>query len=178
MKSRSQSKRAVIGMAALSSMYTEEFHGSKCATRTGARSTVVLSSLGFGRPLGSSQTKQRLRTSHVRRGCHCRDNLLCRLCGFLRATAKTRLSPKTLPRERPFARWRQKQTFGLLPLDERILGIFEPLVQIAMEFAQDHQISPGLRIRAVTAVYFCATNSRHFGVEVKVIIYPATILKI
>ncbi len=31
-----------------------------------------------------------------------------------------------------------------------------------MEFAQDHQLGPGLRIRVVTAVYFCATKLEAF----------------
>jgi hypothetical protein len=31
-----------------------------------------------------------------------------------------------------------------------------------MDFSQEHEIQPGLRIRAVTAVYFCATKLEAF----------------
>jgi len=63
----------------------------------------------------------------------------------------------------PICRWRQKQTIlDLLPLDERILGFSNRWYKSAMEFAQDHQIGPGLRIGAVTAVYFCATKLEAF----------------
>jgi hypothetical protein len=63
----------------------------------------------------------------------------------------------------PICRWRQKQTIlDLLPLDEKILGFSNRWYKSAMEFAQDHQLGPGLRIRAVTAVYFCATKLEAF----------------
>jgi len=50
----------------------------------------------------------------------------------------------------------------LLPLDENILGFSNRWYKPAMEFAQDHQLGPGLRIRVVTAVYFCATKLEAF----------------
>ena len=81
-----------------------------------------------------------------------------------RSDCENSASPKTLPYQgAPICRWRQKQTIlDLLPLDENILGFSNRWYKPAMEFAQDHQLGPGLRIRVVTAVYFCATKLEAF----------------
>ena len=56
-------------------------------------------------------------------------------------------------------RWRQATTLlDVMPLDEKILGFSNRWYKSAMDSAQERDLEPDLRIRIVTAVYFCATK--------------------
>jgi len=64
----------------------------------------------------------------------------------------------------PVCRWRcQRIIFDLMPLDEKILGFSNRWYRAAMDTAQEHILANGLRIRVVTAVYFCATKLQAFA---------------
>jgi hypothetical protein len=49
-----------------------------------------------------------------------------------------------------------------MPLDERILGFSNHWYKPAMDAANLLEIAPGLRVRVVTAPYFCATKLEAF----------------
>ena len=64
----------------------------------------------------------------------------------------------------PICRWRQKKTIlDVMPLDEKILGFSNRWYRPAMESASDRELEPGLRIRVVNSVYFCATKLEAFA---------------
>jgi hypothetical protein len=50
-----------------------------------------------------------------------------------------------------------------MPLDEKILGFSNRWYRPAMESAEERELERGLRIRVVTAVYFCATKLEAFA---------------
>ena len=59
----------------------------------------------------------------------------------------------------PICRWRNGETIlDVMPLDERILGFSNRWYEPAMEYAEERELKPGLRIRVVSASYFCATK--------------------
>lgn len=63
----------------------------------------------------------------------------------------------------PICRWQNEQTrLDVLPLDEKILGFSNPWYKPAMESAHEYEIEENLRIRIVTAPYFCATKLEAF----------------
>jgi len=63
----------------------------------------------------------------------------------------------------PVCRWRRGETkLDVMPLDEKILGFSNRWYRPAMEFATEHELKPDLRIRVVTAPYFCATKFEAF----------------
>lgn len=63
----------------------------------------------------------------------------------------------------PTCRWQNDQTrLDVLPLDEKILGFSNRWYKSAMESAQEREIEEDLRIRVVTAPYFCATKLEAF----------------
>lgn len=64
----------------------------------------------------------------------------------------------------PICRWRQgKAILDVMPLDEKILGFSNRWYKPALEGAIEIELEPGLRIRVVTAVYFCATKLEAFS---------------
>ena len=64
----------------------------------------------------------------------------------------------------PICRWRQKKTvLDVMPLDEKILGFSNRWYKPAMDSALLHELEPGLRVRVVTGVYFCATKLEAFA---------------
>ena len=64
----------------------------------------------------------------------------------------------------PICRWLQKKTIlDVMPLDEKILGFSNRWYRPAMESAEERELERGLRIRVVTAVYFCATKLEAFA---------------
>lgn len=64
----------------------------------------------------------------------------------------------------PICRWRQKKTIlDVMPLDEKILGFSNRWYRPAMDAAEERELEPDLRIRVVTAVYFCATKLEAFA---------------
>ncbi len=64
----------------------------------------------------------------------------------------------------PICRWLQKETIlDVMPLDEKILGFSNRWYKPAMESAEERDLQQGLRIRVVTAVYFCATKLEAFN---------------
>ena len=63
----------------------------------------------------------------------------------------------------PICRWQHGQIkLDLMPLDEKILGFSNRWYKAAMDSAKELEIEPGLRIRVVTAPYFCATKLEAF----------------
>lgn len=63
----------------------------------------------------------------------------------------------------PICRWQHGQIkLDLMPLDERILGFSNRWYKAAMDSAQGFEIERGIRIRVVTAPYFCATKLEAF----------------
>lgn len=63
----------------------------------------------------------------------------------------------------PICRWQSGQLkLDLMPLDERILGFSNHWYKPAMDTATELEIAPGLRVRVVTAPYFCATKLEAF----------------
>jgi hypothetical protein len=63
----------------------------------------------------------------------------------------------------PICRWQHGQIkLDLMPLDEKILGFSNRWYKAAMDSAQEFEIERGLRIRVVTAPYFCATKLEAF----------------
>jgi hypothetical protein len=63
----------------------------------------------------------------------------------------------------PVCRWRKGETkLDVMPLDEKILGFSNRWYRPAMDFATEYTLKPDLRIRVVTAPYFCATKFEAF----------------
>jgi predicted nucleotidyltransferase len=50
-----------------------------------------------------------------------------------------------------------------MPLDEKLLGFSNRWYKPAMDSAVVHELESELRVRVVTAVYFCATKLEAFG---------------
>jgi len=64
----------------------------------------------------------------------------------------------------PICRWRQKKTIlDVMPLDEKILGFSNRWYKSAMDTALVHELEPGLHVRVVTGVFFCATKLEAFA---------------
>lgn len=64
----------------------------------------------------------------------------------------------------PICRWRQKKTIlDVMPLDANILGFSNLWYKPALESSVEHELEPDLRVRVVTAVYFCATKLEAFA---------------
>jgi hypothetical protein len=64
----------------------------------------------------------------------------------------------------PICRWRQKKTIlDIMPLDPKILGFSNLWYKPALESAIVHELESDLRVRVVTAVYFCATKLEAFA---------------
>jgi len=64
----------------------------------------------------------------------------------------------------PICRWRQEKTIlDVMPLDEHILGFSNIWYKPALDSAVVHELEPDLRVRVVTAVYFCATKLEAFA---------------
>ncbi|HVS21803.1 MAG TPA: hypothetical protein VHD88_08135, partial [Pyrinomonadaceae bacterium] len=63
----------------------------------------------------------------------------------------------------PICRWQHGQIkLDLMPLDEGILGFSNRWYKPAMDSAQTFEIERDVRIRVVTAPYFCATKLEAF----------------
>jgi hypothetical protein len=77
-----------------------------------------------------------------------------RRCGFTEDTGEGA----------PICRWQQKKTIlDVMPLDPRILGFSNLWYKPALDSAVVHDLEPDLRVRVVTAVYFCATKLEAFA---------------
>jgi len=64
----------------------------------------------------------------------------------------------------PFCRWRQKTTtLDVMPLDEKLLGFSNRWYRPAMGHAEERELEPGLQIRLVAPVYFCASKLEAFA---------------
>jgi hypothetical protein len=64
----------------------------------------------------------------------------------------------------PICRWRQKKTIlDVMPLDEEILGFSNRWYKAAMGSAVTHELEPGLRVRVVGGLLFCATKLEAFA---------------
>jgi hypothetical protein len=64
----------------------------------------------------------------------------------------------------PICRWRQNKTIlDVMPLDPKILGFSNLWYKPALDSAVVHQLETDLRVRVVTAVYFCATKLEAFA---------------
>lgn len=64
----------------------------------------------------------------------------------------------------PACRWRQQSTvLDVMPLDEKILGFSNSWYAPAMAAAQERELEPGLKVRMVSPVYFCATKLEAFA---------------
>ena len=75
-------------------------------------------------------------------------------CGFKEDTSKGA----------PICRWRQKKTIlDVMPLDANILGFSNLWYKPALESSVEHELEPDLRVRVVTALYFCATKLEAFA---------------
>ena len=63
----------------------------------------------------------------------------------------------------PICRWHHGEIkLDLMPLDEKILGFSNGWYKSAMDSAQEYEIERDIRIRVVTAPYFCATKLEAF----------------
>jgi predicted nucleotidyltransferase len=63
----------------------------------------------------------------------------------------------------PICRWQHGQIkLDLMPLDEKILGFSNRWYKAAMDTANEFEIERDIRIRVVTAPYFCATKLEAF----------------
>ncbi len=63
----------------------------------------------------------------------------------------------------PICRWQHGLIkLDLMPLDEKILGFSNRWYKSAMDLAQEFEIERDIRIRVVTAPYFCATKLEAF----------------
>jgi hypothetical protein len=63
----------------------------------------------------------------------------------------------------PICRWKQATTIlDVMPLDKNVLGFSNIWYKPAMDSAQELDLKADLRIRFVTAVYFCATKLEAF----------------
>ena len=77
-----------------------------------------------------------------------------RQCGFMEDTSEGA----------PICRWRQKKIIlDVMPLDEKILAFSNRWYMPALDSAVVHELEPDLRVRVVTAVYFCATKLEAFA---------------
>lgn len=77
-----------------------------------------------------------------------------RRCGFTEDTSDSA----------PICRWLQKKTIlDVMPLDAKILGFSNVWYKPALDSAVVHELEPDLRVRVVTAVYFCATKLEAFA---------------
>ncbi len=64
----------------------------------------------------------------------------------------------------PICRWRQNKTIlDVMPLDPKILGFSNLWYKPALDSAVVHELEKDLRVRVVTAVYFCATKLEAFA---------------
>jgi len=64
----------------------------------------------------------------------------------------------------PLCRWRQHTTtLDVMPLDAKILGFSNSWYRPAMDHAEERELEPGLKIRLVAAVYFCASKIEAFA---------------
>jgi hypothetical protein len=64
----------------------------------------------------------------------------------------------------PLCRWRQQTTtLDVMPLDAKILGFSNSWYRPAMDHAEDRELEQGLKIRLVSAVYFCASKIEAFA---------------
>jgi len=64
----------------------------------------------------------------------------------------------------PLCRWRQQTTtLDVMPLDAKILGFSNSWYRPAMDHAEERELDQGLKIRLVTAVYFCASKIEAFA---------------
>jgi len=64
----------------------------------------------------------------------------------------------------PICRWRQRKTIlDVMPLDANILGFSNVWYRPALKSSVEHELGPDLRVRVVTAVYFCATKLEAFA---------------
>ena len=64
----------------------------------------------------------------------------------------------------PACRWCQQSTvLDVMPLDEKILGFSNSWYEPAMAAAQERELEPGLKVRMVSPVYFCATKLEAFA---------------
>lgn len=64
----------------------------------------------------------------------------------------------------PICRWRQNKTvLDVMPLDEKILGFSNRWYRGALSSANQVDLEPGVRVRVVNAVYFCATKLEAFS---------------
>jgi hypothetical protein len=64
----------------------------------------------------------------------------------------------------PICRWRQQQAIlDVMPLDERILGFSNRWYKAAAEAAEERELDPGLSVRVVSPVFFCATKLEAFA---------------
>jgi hypothetical protein len=63
----------------------------------------------------------------------------------------------------PICRWKQATTIlDVMPLDQNVLGFSNRWYKPAMDSAQELELKTNLRIRFVSAVYFCATKLEAF----------------
>lgn len=77
-----------------------------------------------------------------------------RRCGFTEDTSEGA----------PICRWRRKKTIlDVMPLDPKILGFSNLWYKPALDSSVVHELEADLRIRVVTAVYFCATKLEAFA---------------
>jgi hypothetical protein len=64
----------------------------------------------------------------------------------------------------PLCRWRQHTTtLDVMPLDAKILGFSNSWYRPAMDHVEERELEPGLKIRLVAAVYFCASKIEAFA---------------
>jgi len=64
----------------------------------------------------------------------------------------------------PICRWRLKKTIlDIMQLDEKILGFSNRWYKPAMDSAVIRELEADLRVRVVTAIYFCATKLEAFA---------------
>ena len=86
--------------------------------------------------------------------------------GYAQFSARLRkLGFKEDTREGALAfRWcQQTTTLDVMPLDATILGFSNSWYRPAMDHAEERELEQGLRIRLVTAVYFCASKIEAFA---------------
>lgn len=57
----------------------------------------------------------------------------------------------------------EETILDVMPLDAKILGFSNVWYKPALDSAVVHELEPDLRVRVVTAVYFCATKLEAFA---------------
>ncbi len=63
----------------------------------------------------------------------------------------------------PVCRWVKGETvLDVMPLDEKVLGFTNIWYQSAIETAETREILPGMTIKVISALYFCATKLEAF----------------